>query len=74
MAQLRCGILPLRIETGRYVGESPDERLCKLCNGPAIEDEKHVLLNCTVITILETIFSIPWSCLLTGTLSVIQRD
>jgi hypothetical protein len=21
-AQLRCGILPLRVETGRYVGES----------------------------------------------------
>ena len=46
MAQFRCGILPLRIETGRFVGESPDERLCKLCNGPAIEDEKHFLLNC----------------------------
>ena len=33
MAQFRCGILPLRIETGRFVVESP-------------EDEKHFLLNC----------------------------
>ena len=66
MARLCCGILPLRIETGRCVGESPDERLCKLCNGPDIEDEKHFLL--------EIIFSIPWSCLLTGTLSVIQAN
>ena len=47
MAQLRYGILLLRIETCRYVGESPDERLCKLCDGPAIEDEKHFLLNCS---------------------------
>lgn len=42
-----CGILPLRIETGRYIGESPEECLCKLCNGTAIEDEKHFLLNCS---------------------------
>ena len=27
LAQFRCGILPLRIETGRYIGEHPEERL-----------------------------------------------
>ena len=27
LAQFRCGILPLRIETGRYIGEKPEERL-----------------------------------------------
>ncbi|KAK3102881.1 hypothetical protein FSP39_014619 [Pinctada imbricata] len=27
-SMFRCGILPLRIETGRFRGESPDERLC----------------------------------------------
>ena len=52
MAQFRCGILPLRIETGRFVGESPDERLCKLCIGPAIEDEKHFLLNCPFYNVI----------------------
>ena len=30
LAQFRCGILPLRIETGRYIGEKPNERLQNL--------------------------------------------
>ena len=47
MAQLRCGILPLRIETGRYTRKSPAERLCKLCDDAAIEDKKHFVLNCS---------------------------
>ena len=47
MAQLRCGILPLRIETGRYTRKSPDQRLCKLCDDAAIEDEKRFVLNCS---------------------------
>ena len=46
MAQFKCGILPLRIETGRYVKEHPQERFCKLCNDGSIEDEKHFLLSC----------------------------
>ena len=32
LAQLRFGILPLRIETGRYIGERPEDRLCRLCD------------------------------------------
>ena len=32
LAQFRCGILPLRIETGRYHGEPVEDRLCKLCS------------------------------------------
>ena len=46
LAQLRCGILPLRIEPGRYVGEKPEERQCTLCNSNCIEDETHFLLEC----------------------------
>ena len=46
LAQLRCGILPLRIETGRYVGEEPNQRLCTMCNNNEIEDESHFILNC----------------------------
>ena len=46
LAQFRCGILPLRIETGRYRGESPDQRICVYCNQDAVEDEKHMLLHC----------------------------
>ena len=32
LAQFRCGILPLRIETGRYHGEPVEDTLCKLCS------------------------------------------
>ena len=47
LAQFRCGILPIRIETGRYRGEAWDERLCIFCSSDEIEDECHFLLNCT---------------------------
>ena len=46
LAQLRCGILPLRIETGRFRGEKVDDRLCTFCRSGAIEDEYHFLFNC----------------------------
>ena len=46
MAQFRCGILPLRIETGRFTNEPSQERFCKLCNNGSIEDEEHFLLHC----------------------------
>ena len=46
LAQFRCGILPLRIETGRFVGEAVEMRLCKLCSNEEVEDEKHFLLKC----------------------------
>jgi hypothetical protein len=32
LAQLRCGILPLRIETGRFRAEKVEDRLCIFCN------------------------------------------
>lgn len=47
LAQFRCGILPLRIETGRYIGERPEERLCKFCTADVSETETHFLLDCT---------------------------
>lgn len=46
MAQLRSGILPLRIETGQYVGEPPNERLCTLCTQQEIENKLHFVLDC----------------------------
>ena len=46
LAQFRCGILPLRIETGRYIGEHPEERLCNMCETDSVEDETHFLINC----------------------------
>ena len=46
VAQLRLGILPLRLETGRFLDEKVEERTCKLCNSGAVEDEMHFLFSC----------------------------
>ncbi len=46
LAQLRYGILPLRIETGRFVNEARCDRVCKLCNSGDIEDQIHFLFYC----------------------------
>jgi hypothetical protein len=45
-AQLRCGILPLKIETGRYTQIPMDYRLCIFCNENVIENEMHFLFQC----------------------------
>ena len=45
LARLRGGTSFLRIKTGRYEKEKPEERLCLWCSN-AIEDEKHFLLEC----------------------------
>ena len=52
LAQTRSGILPLRVETGRYVGERPEERLCTLCDMRQVEDEQHFVLCCPVYNTL----------------------
>ena len=46
LAQFRCGILPLRIETGRYTGEQIQDRKCRLCDQSSVEDECHFVLHC----------------------------
>ena len=45
LAKFRCGVAPLRIETGRYERVSLDERRCFHCKD-FIEDELHVLTVC----------------------------
>ena len=47
-AQFRCGILPLRVETGRYIELNANERICTLCTSNEIEDELHLLLKCSL--------------------------
>ncbi|XP_071151601.1 uncharacterized protein [Mytilus edulis] len=44
-AKFRCGVAPLRIETGRYERKEIHERTRFYCND-SIEDELHVLLKC----------------------------
>ena len=46
MAQLRLGILPLKVETGRFERISLQDRLCEFCSENAIEDEEHFLFRC----------------------------
>lgn len=50
LAQLRSGVLPLHIETGRFRNLKPEERLCSLCNSNEIEDEVHFVCKCTALT------------------------
>ena len=47
LAQFRAGILPLEIEIGRYTNTEIQNRLCKFCLLNDIEDEIHLLLQCT---------------------------
>ena len=46
LAQLRMGILPLRVETGRFINEILNERICTLCELQDIEDEIHFVCRC----------------------------
>ena len=47
LALFRCGVAPIRLETGRYVNLPVDERVCFNCYD-CVEDEMHVLLKCPV--------------------------
>ena len=46
LAQFRCGILALRIETGRYNGEQIQDRRCIFCDNNQVETETHFLVEC----------------------------
>ena len=44
-AKFRCGVAPIRLETGRYERLPVEQRTCFHCEG-LIENEEHILLNC----------------------------
>ena len=46
LAQLRLGILPLALETGRFTNVKVENRICTLCNVNKVETEVHFLLSC----------------------------
>ena len=48
LARLRCGILPLEIEVGRYNGIPEERRICKLCDLGVVESELHFLFKCPI--------------------------
>ena len=45
-AQLRCGILPLALETGRFYSIPEEDRKCHLCDLGEVENEMHFLFYC----------------------------
>ena len=50
LAQFKSGILPLKIETDRYQGIKPENRLCKICNLSEPEDEFHFIFRCPALS------------------------
>ena len=48
-AKFRCGTFPINIELGRYRNPKvpPENRLCKVCENAADEDETHFLVECS---------------------------
>jgi len=46
LAKFRCGVAPLRLETGRYTRTPEEERLCSLCDLNEVESEEHCLIRC----------------------------
>ncbi len=51
LAKFRCGVAPIRIETGRYENVPANLRYCFNCS-EEIEDETHVLLLCPLYDVL----------------------
>ena len=56
LAQLRTGVLPLHVETGRFENKKLEERKCKLCNTEHVEDECHFLFHCSYYDTLRQAF------------------
>ncbi|MEW8547938.1 MAG: reverse transcriptase family protein, partial [Candidatus Thiodiazotropha sp.] len=57
-AKFRCGVAPIRIETGRYERLSHDLRTCFNCIN-SVENEQHVLLKCPLYNDLrEAMFNV----------------
>ena len=45
LVQFRCGVAPLKIELGRYIGQPENNRLCPMCQND-IDSKFHVLIDC----------------------------
>ncbi len=46
ISQLRLGILPIRLETGRFSGLNEADRICQVCDQTQIENEAHFMFHC----------------------------
>src|SRR4051794_3212850 len=50
IATMRSGTNCLRVETGRWLGEALENRICVLCGTGAVEDEQHFVVSCEIYT------------------------
>ncbi len=55
LAKLRCGILPLKIEMGRWKNIDEGNKLCQLCH-TEVEDEYHFMFRCNQYFLKRNIF------------------
>ena len=49
ITKLKCGVLPLAIEMGRFKDVKEEHRLCIICTGNHVENETHFLLKCKAL-------------------------
>ncbi len=47
LIKLKCGVLPLAVEIGRFKNIKRELRVCRVCNGGMVEDEVHMTSECT---------------------------
>ncbi|CAC5370583.1 unnamed protein product [Mytilus coruscus] len=58
LAHFRCGIFPLRLETGRFVGESEYQRICRMCDSGHVKMKYTILQWSTQSIILWTVLNL----------------
>ena len=46
IVKLKSGVLPIRLETGRYKGLAEELRVCEICMSGQVETERHHLYDC----------------------------
>ena len=70
-SKFRCGVAPIRIETGRFEKLEVSQRLCPFCN--FVEDEIHVILHCDAYNDLRNI-SVTKACSLLPTFNNLTEN
>ncbi len=53
-AKFRCGVAPIRLETGQYENLPEEQHLCPMCDSQVIESETHLLTKCNLYIDLRT--------------------
>ena len=56
IAKLRLGVLPLKLETGRWKDVPLEKRLCPVCEDNCLEDEIHFVVYCEQYKATRTAF------------------